>query len=61
MGKKAGKYFFHFEGFPATKSVGEIDSREHELQHLKDRLRIQQDTITSLRNQIKMVKFKKKE
>ncbi|MGD0036677.1 MAG: hypothetical protein ABSC53_05240 [Bacteroidota bacterium] len=39
----------------------EITGKDNLIQHLKDRLRIQQDTITSLRNQIKMVKAKKKE
>jgi predicted RNase H-like nuclease (RuvC/YqgF family) len=43
------------------KSDTEIETKEQQIQHLKDRLRIQQDTITSLRNQIKMVKAKKKE
>jgi hypothetical protein len=38
-----------------------IEGKDNLIQHLKDRLRIQQDTITSLRNQIKMLKARKKE
>jgi hypothetical protein len=36
-----------------------IEMKDQQIQHLKDRLRIQQDTIRSLRNQLKVVKSRK--
>jgi predicted RNase H-like nuclease (RuvC/YqgF family) len=42
------------------RSDAEIKSKENQIQHLKDRCRVQQDTITSLKNQIKMLKDKQK-
>jgi hypothetical protein len=44
-----------------TSSANEIESKDHQIQHMKDMLRIERDTVQSLRNQIKMLKAKKKE
>ena len=40
-------------------SDAEIESKDQQIQHLKDMLRIQRDTNQSLRNQIKALKARK--